>query len=281
MGTQAMDFGGALHEAIAYLKVHRDLEAAIDLFREVYVDPSAGLPETERASELRTHERGEGILRTFWQRFADDELMTRPSYVEKVAAVELAPGILYSAKIDDLSLEAQEATDYKTTSWFNNDRFLETWHMNHQFTGYCVVPTALTGINIEKVRVVVIKISKGRKTPPPGVSKKDWVEYQDAYDFKVILQRRQEWHKQDFMRTIKFYVKWWNDCRKEGYWPQNSKYCWHYQRKCIYFDICRMPFERVFDELRYSFPLRVWDPMTGEGEILRERESARIAKQGG
>ncbi len=268
-GSTAMDFGAAIHVALDALQKHRNLPEALMIFRDDYGIP----PEWET---LRTVERGEGILRAFWHKFQDNPLLTSPGVNEESAAIELAPGLLYSARIDRIpQVDGKRSImDYKTTTYFDREEFTKTFNMSHQFTGYTYVASVISDTPIHDVDVLLIKVHRGTKTRKASELANGGTPYDDAYDFVILPQTRPDHMVERFIHTVKYYVKWWSECRATGFWPENTSYCFHYQRACQYLEYCQMPTDKAIKLLEFEFDLRHWDSIRGQETILASAKGA-------
>lgn len=262
ISTLAMDFGSCLHRALDMLQATRDLTLTIDNFRHDYI----GNIEID---SMRTPDYGATILTEFWGRYHNHPLMTSEGFNEKSVAVEMRPGLLYSGKVDRIT--PGNVIDYKSSSFFGRENFERTYEMNHQFTGYQWLAGIITGQNFEDINVWLIKVSKGTKRRTAAEKSAGREEYDDACDFKIIPQRRRPHQIDRFLKTIDYAVRWWNDCRRTGFYPEWSPYCFHYNRDCMYLDLCQMDIPEAVRQIKYHFPLRVWDPLAGEEVLLQEK----------
>ncbi len=265
--SSPMQFGHAIHAALDVLQRHRSIDEAIMMFQDEYGIP----PEWE---DLRTVERGEGILRAFWHRFKDNPLMTSPGVNEESAAIQIAPNLLYSARIDRIpEIDGKKSIlDYKSTTFFDRETFTKTFNMSHQFTGYAYVATLITGQVIHDVDVLLIKVHKGTKTRKASELANGRSPYDDAYDFTILPQTRPDFMMENFLKTVTYYAKWWCYCRATGFWPERTSYCFHYQSSCQYLEYCQMPLKQAVKLLRVEFDLRFWDSIAGKETILAPAE---------
>lgn len=273
--TVAMDYGSALHRGIDVLQRHRDVEEAVIVFREEFGLPPKwdDLSPDERKALLRTPDRGESIIRSFWQKYRDHPILTEEGLNEESGAIEIPPNefyggrILYSGRIDRLA--GGKVIDWKTSSYFGREGFEATFNMSHQFTGYAALATIILGTTVEDVEVVLIKVAKGTKSRTKTQLVEGREPYDDAFGFKILPQKRVGHRVDAFFNTVRMYVKWWHDCRKSGFWPEATSYCYHYNNPCVYLDYCQMPFDLAVGQLKYEFELRSWDSLKGVGTVLR------------
>lgn len=273
--TVAMRYGSGIHCGIDVLQKTRDIEAAVAVFRGEFGFPIGwhDMSSDEQKKLLRTPDKGEGILRAFWQKFQDHPIMTDVGLNEESGVLEIGPSdmyggqFLYSGKIDRLS--ERRVIDWKTTSYFGRESFEDTYNMSHQMTGYACLASVLTGEPVEDIEVVLIRVAKGtaRRTKAELALGKE--PYDDAFDFKILPQKRRPHQTESFINTIRMAVKWWNDCRRSGFWPEWTPYCYHYNNACVYLEYCQMPLDLAISQLKYEFDLRSWNPIKGEETILR------------
>ena len=273
--TIAMRYGSAIHCSIDTLQKHRDIEEAVVVFREEFGIPIGweDMAPEERKKLLRTPDRGEGIIRAFWEKFKDHEIMTDVGSNEESGVLEIGPSdlykgqFLYSGKIDRLC--GKRVIDFKTSSYFGRESFEDTYNMSHQFTGYACLASVLTGELVEDIEVVLIKVAKGTARRNKAEQALGREAYDDANDFKILPQKRRPHQTESFINTIRMAVKWWNDCRRANFWPQFTPYCYHYNNACVYLDYCQMNIGLAINQLKYEFDLRSWNPLTGTEYILR------------
>jgi hypothetical protein len=262
ISSLAMKFGTCLHKSLDKLQDTKDLDLAIDLFRLDFIG-------NLDIDSMRTPDLGEKILREFWKKYADHQFMTAKGANEKSGAIEIRPGLLYSGKID--RIVDGNVIDYKSTSFFGRENFERTYNMSHQFTGYQHIASMITGQSFDDINVWLIKVSKGTKRRSAAELSDGREPYDDACDFKILPQRRRPHQVERFLQTIDYYVRWWNECRRTGFYPEQTNYCFHYQRDCMYLDLCELSIPQALEQVKYYFPLRAWDPLKGEEVVLQEQ----------
>ena len=268
-----LNFGGAIHHALAYRYVHcPDLVTPTDETAQLKLLENWFQEKPNPVEDHRQLDLASMLIRGYNKKYFGEEFSMLT--LNDKPAVELpfaAPlyfsdrhkiQIMYCGKID-LVVRADEQlfiVDHKTTS-IMGDGFFKYHSVNPQMFGYLwgaetLLKTIFAGFIINGIRV-----------PRPTV--KNGLEVKDA-DFgrlKVYIHEGQlpEWR----YNTI-FLIEEFLENYQKGFMPQKKSWCVHKYGTCDYFDVCSLPAENRSLMLQSgAFVDDEWSPLNNFHQTLQ------------
>lgn len=148
--------------------------------------------------------------------------------------------------------------DTKTTSGYVNDNFFDALTLSTQFRGYIAL-LRKHGTNLDGVFVDTIHVD----TRYQNVKTEHFVRRRIGFDDWMLKAWEEDVRSDN--DTITDYVY------RSGYherWPQRDQSCMNYNKRCMFYDLCRMPQELADEKEKLLFKVDPWEP-----KKLRERRN--------
>lgn len=236
----AAEFGKCIHTALDSWYKNRDVDAAIDLFRNIYV-------ETDE-DDKRTHRMGEWILRNYNDKYQDQPFKVLAT--EHEFTLPLPNGKKLIGRIDKI-IEWDGSVwgmDHKTTSQLG-PTYMKMHTPNLQFSGYTWAIQQMGYANCQGILVDALLVAKGllegkSKTLTPLARDFAYRSKEDIEEYLLITK-----HIQDSIV----------DCETMDWWSPNFDACSDYG-ECPYRRICKEPAEFRDRIIASDYKVEPWDP---------------------
>lgn len=272
--SSALNFGGAIHHALAYRYIH---------------SPDMVLPETEaiQIQELekwfaekpnaledhRTLDLAQALIRGYNSRYLGEEFRTldlngKPA-VELPFAFPLyktSSGItiMYCGRIDlPVHIDGQLfVVDHKTTSMLG-DQFFKGLSVSPQMLGYCSgIETILPGEKCAGFLVNAIRVPKPTKREGMVIKPDDFQRSRTYIQDGQLV----EWRRNLISLVDEFLWHY-----SQGYLPQKKSWCVNKFGMCEYFGVCELPPENRDIALSTGmFSDNIWSPLNDFNQTLQQ-----------
>lgn len=270
--NSALNFGGAIHHALAHRYTHSpDLMMSADEEEQMRLLEEWFLEKPNPENDHRTLDLAQALIRGYNSKYQGEEFNTLE--LDGKPAVELPFAftlynrsikfngennypitIMYSGRID-LPVRANGqlfVVDHKTTSMLG-DTFFKGLSVSPQMIGYCAGIEKTLGQKCDGFIVNALRVPKPTKRD--GMVIRD----DDFQRLKVYLYDGQveEW-RTNLIDQIEEFL--WH--HERGYMPQKKTWCVNKFGTCEYFDVCQVPPENRELTLQTAlYTDNVWSPL--------------------
>jgi hypothetical protein len=243
--NHGLEFGVAIHSALANWFTNKDEDRALDVFRQAFEpfeeQPTVSPKTNKPINATYTLIFGSALLSTYIRKYENDsrELVGN----ELALGEELAPGVFVMGILDKI-LKSRDGTitfmDHKTSKYYNSFQLIP----NPQFHGYKFLCETFTG---KKVAGELDMIGIAKNKPA------DELLFRTPFDYSH--DQMQRWKDATLMIVEEI-----ERSRQLNKWERRWN-CKPFFKDCPYLPLCTSPTDASIEPLlERMYKVQVWDP---------------------